>query len=269
MNKRIKSQKEKGKISVIGKAAIFTGGFFLFAIVIITLNFIPAMRLKEPGMKCLKGTCVKVYYEKEKEAAEDVFHLAEERAPKLMEALGINTQQKISIYIYDSQKTMQCKKYGYLALFLHLDWYIGDNIKTKVILTSPANPGKVHQYNDIQQAVLHEMVHACISTLNPGIRLWLTEGMALYLANGEPFYKEYLSQMQVPSYKDTGTKNPVKFSDMGGYTFSTTYIEYLKEEYGWDSVIKLIKTEDWKTSLGKSEREIYNEWMDYLKHYYQ
>lgn len=269
MRKEIQNQKEKKTIPVIRKAVIFAGSFFLIAAAVVFINYLPAMQLKEHGMKCLKGSCVKVYYEKEKEAAEDVFRLAEEKAPKLMEELGINTQQKITIYIYDSQKTMQCKKYGYLALFLHLDWYIGDNIRTRVILTSPANPGKAHQYNDVKQAVLHEMVHACISTLNPDIRLWLTEGMALYLANGEPFYREYLERMQVPSLKDTRTGNPVKFADMGGYTFSSTYIEYLKEKYGWDSVLKLIKTENWKTSLGKSEEEIYKEWTEYLKNYYQ
>jgi hypothetical protein len=38
------------------------------------------------------------------------------------------------------------------------------------------------------------MVHAYISLINPDIKLWLTEGMALYLANGEPFYRDWFSK---------------------------------------------------------------------------
>lgn len=107
------------------------------------------------------------------------------------------------------------------------------------MLTSPANPGKVHNYEDTKQAVLHEMVHAYFSLINPDIKLWLTEGMALYLANGEPFYRDYLNNMNIPSYEDHRTNNPVKFSSIDGYTFSHTYIEYLEREYGWYKVMQL------------------------------
>ena len=72
-----------------------------------------------------------------------------------------------------------------------LDWYIGDNIGTDVILISPANPGEMHIYDNNKYAVLHEIVHAYVSVLNEDIDLWLTEGCALYLTNGEPFYRDY------------------------------------------------------------------------------
>ena len=54
---------------------------------------------------------------------------------------------------------------------LGLDWYIGDNIGTDVILTSSANPGKVHDYDNNKYAVLHEIVHAYINVKNPDIHL--------------------------------------------------------------------------------------------------
>lgn len=269
MSKISEPQKENSKGQVIRRIKLVAGIFFIFLGLLLFINFIPALQLKEPHMRCYNGSYVKVYYERQKDAAKDVFLLTEAKAPELIKTLDIKPGQKIKIYIYDNQKTMQCKKYGYLALFLHLDWYIGDNIRTKVILTSPANPGKVHTYEENKQAVLHEMVHAYISTINPDIRLWLTEGMALYLANREPFYKAYLKEMKVPDFKATRTGNPVKFSNMGGYTFSSTYIEYLKQEYGWDRVKKLIKTEDWEKALGKSEKEIYQDWVQYLMNYYQ
>ena len=49
------------------------------------------------------------------------------------------------------------KKYGLVVLFLNLDWYIGDNRGTNVLLTSPANPGSAHDYDEIKREVaVHE-----------------------------------------------------------------------------------------------------------------
>lgn len=150
---------------------------------------------------------------------------------------------------------------------LGLDWYIGDNMGTNVILTSPANPGPAHTYEENKEAVLHEIVHAYISVINPNIHLWLNEGMALYLSNGEKFSSTILDDMAIPSFKAIQTKNPITFSNIGGYTFAHTYIEYLDKEYGWNKVLKLIKTEDYETVFGKTQKEIYEEWVKYIKTY--
>lgn len=175
----------------------------------------------------------------------------------------------MSVYVYDYQSTMQTKKYGYIAPLLGLDWYIGDNIGTNVILTSPANPGEVHDYDNNKYAVLHEIVHAYISVLNKDICLWLTEGMALYLSNGEPFYKEYIENGTIPTYNDTCSNNPLTFSNCGGYTFAHTYIEYLDRTYGWDNVLALIESENYEECFGKSREEIYEEWVEYIINYHQ
>jgi hypothetical protein len=235
-------------------------------LLLIIANFIPAWNLKTEGMQKLTGNNINVYYEKEEAAAEDVFELADAKAADISKKFGFTEKQQINIYIYDHQSTMQSKKYGYLGPMLNLDWYIGDNGGTNVILTSPANPGKVHDYNNNKNAALHEMVHAYISVLNPHIKLWLTEGTALYLTNANPFNKALIKD--IPSYSDIQTRNPIKFSNMYGYDFANTYIEYLDNTYGWDKVLKLIKTEDYEGVFGKSSHEIYDEWVDYLKSNY-
>lgn len=66
----------------------------------------------------------------------------------IAQKLGFTEKQDINVYIYDHQNTMQTKKYGLIAPLLNLDWYIGDNRGTDVILTSPANPGEVHDYDN-------------------------------------------------------------------------------------------------------------------------
>ena len=239
-------------------------GMVVVLVIMVLINFIPTWNLKSKNMHKLEGEWITVYYETEKEAAKDVFELAESKAEELTKKLGFKGKQDVNIYIYDNQKTMQRKKYGFITPLLGLDWYIGDNIGTNIILTSPANPGKVHNYDTIKYAVLHEMVHGYVSLLNPKVQLWLKEGMALYLGNGEPFHKSYLESMKIPSYSDIQTKNPIKFSNMGGYTFAHTYIDYLESVYGWDKVLDIIRTENYEEVLGESEKEIYEEWCRFI-----
>lgn len=245
------------------------GGILLITVILSILNFIPTWNLKTSSMTKLEGNWCNVYYETEKGAALDVFELADEQTEQIAKDLGFLEKQDVNIYIYDDQKTMQRKKYGFIGPMLGLDWYIGDNIGTNVILTSPANPGPVHDYDNNKYAVLHEIVHAYISVENPNIRLWLTEGTALYLTNGEPFYKEYLNSMNIPTYADTKTKNPITFSNCGGYTFAHTYIEYLDNTYGWDQVCELLVSENYEEIFHKTQKEIYKEWVAYIENYYQ
>ena len=183
-----------------------TTGIVIIIAILILINTIPTLRLKTKGMHELEGDWINVFYQTEETAAKDVFALADSKAKEITQKLGFTKKQDVKIYIYDDQRTMQMKKYGYIAPLLSLDWYIGDNIGTNVILTSPAHPGTAHSYDSVKYAVLHEMVHAYVSVLNPKIQLWLTEGAALYLANGEPFSKSYLETFDLPSYSDIHTK---------------------------------------------------------------
>lgn len=235
----------------------------------IIINFIPTWNLKTTDMNVLNGDWLNVYYETEKDAAEDVFAYADAKTASIAEKLGFYEKQTVNVYIYDCQNTMQTKKYGYIAPLLGLDWYIGDNIGTDVILTSPANPGEVHDYDNNKHAVLHEIVHAYVSVMNKDVDLWLTEGVALYLSNGEPFYKADLAYLSIPAYKDTTSNHPLTFSNCGGYTFAHTYIEYLEQTYGWDKVLKLIQTENYEECFERSRKEIYEEWVHYIENYYQ
>lgn len=243
------------------------GIVFLIVIMLFGASFIPTLWLKSSKMHLLEGAWVDVYYETEKNAALDVFELAEVNAELLTNKLGLSGKQPVVIYIYDNQYVMQTKKYGWIIPLLGLDWYIGDNIGTNVILTSPAHSGKAHNYQSIKQASLHELVHAYVSIINPKIQLWLTEGCALYLSNGEEFKKGMLEYMKIPTYDDIHTSNPIYFANMGGYTFAHTYIEYLDVTYGWDKVRMLLETEEYEKTFGKNEKQLYDEWVDYITHY--
>lgn len=246
-------------LSVIGLFA-----FLLF------LNFLPAFRLGNSKMSVIKGEWVRVYYEKEETAALDTFKLADKRAKELAELLGLTGKQKINIYIYDSQKTMQRKKYGLIASLLGLDWYIGDNIGSEVILTSPANPGKEHDYDSVKNAVLHEIVHAYNYILNKDMSYWVDNGIASYLSSQDPGLN-FLKYNPIPTLKQTRVKGllaPIKFSDFGGYSFSYTYIEYLVETYSWDQVREFARSNDFEAAFGVGEQEVYDGWVKWCKSFY-
>lgn len=242
-------------------------GVVIFLALVVFVNFIPVFSLKTADMKQFSGNWINVYYEKEEAAARDVFEYADDETAAIAEKLGFTEKQDINVYIYDYQSTMQTKKYGFIAPLLGLDWYIGDNIGTNVILTSPANPGKVHDYDNNKNAVLHEIVHAYVSVINSKVELWLTEGMALYLSNGEPFEREMLDYCNIPTFEQTCTRNPIEFSNCGGYNFAHTYIEYLEKTYGWEKVLELVKSQDYESCFGKSKRAVYDEWVEFISNY--
>ncbi len=237
-------------------------------ITLITISIMPTLTLKQRGMESYIGENVNVYYEKENEAAYDVFSCAEEQITQLREKLEVEIDDPINIYVYDRQETFQTKKYGLFVRYIDLEWYVGDNVKNEVILTSPASEGLLYTYDSMVEITLHELVHAMNYLINPKLSLWINEGVALYLTNGNPprYLLDYYSD--TPSLKQMQTSNPIAFANMGGYDFSYTYIKFIDETYGWDYVLKLMSNTDYREVFGKSEEVIYDEWISFLTIHY-
>lgn len=101
------------------------GGILLITVILSILNFIPTWNLKTSSMTKLEGNWCNVYYETEKGAALDVFELADEQTEQIAKDLGFLEKQDVNIYIYDDQKTMQRKKYGFIGLCWVLTGILG------------------------------------------------------------------------------------------------------------------------------------------------
>jgi hypothetical protein len=230
------------------------------------INFIPTFFLQTPGMQEKRGEFLNLYYEKEEAAALTVFDAAQAEAKRLSATLGWETPPPLTLYVYDRQGTFQTKKYGFIALLLSLDWYVGDNRGTAVLATSPAHPGKAHSGEDVFAAIPHEMVHAYNSLLNPGMPLWLDEGLALYLTNGNPPKDLYRSSRILPSIEQMRTENPLAFEKINGYLFAPTYVEYLQDALGWEGVLSLAKSADRDRVFDPA---LYEGWIQYLQAHYQ
>lgn len=249
------------------KTLIITGLIVATLAVLFATTFIPTLWLDNGTMKTLAGDWITVYYETQEDAARDVFALVEAEAWRLTQKLGFQEKQDLKLYIYDKQSTFQTKKYGLIALILNLNWYIGDNRGSTVLLASPAEVTNPEAYDRRKYAAPHEMVHALNSILNAKMPLWLNEGAALYLTNGAPPDDLYDSS-PIPPLAQMDTNNPVDFSNMGGYYFAHTYVEYLDKTYGWDKVLTLLKTGGYVAAFGKTKETLYQEWIAFLKENY-
>ena len=240
----------------------------------ILITFIPTFNLETRGMNRLKGEYVTVFYEREAAAARAVFDLAEAESGRIAHSLDFSSPQHINIFIYDHQRTMQARQYGWLVLLLNVDWFVGHNRGTNVLLTSPANPGSVHDWDSMLQVAIHEIVHAYNYILNNNMPLWINEGIATYLSNQNPRELGFIIPMEafyqgaIPTPEDTRTSNRIRFSGMAGYQFSFTFIEYLHETFCWDSVLTLARTNSFEEAFGKDENAIFEGWVEFVKDNY-
>lgn len=230
---------------------------------IVFLSFIPALNLKASGMKAVAKDHFTVYYEEQDEAAAmDISNRLQKGYDIISKATNISPGYKTDVYIYSSIREFHMKKYGLLGLLIAPDWYIGDNIKNKVIITSPNSPGKQNNYESVANAALHEYVHTLMWNINPKLSKFLNEGMAGYVSgNTKPNYKF----STLPAYEDTKITNSVDFGNKGMYEVSYTYIEYVDKTYGMEKLIQLVTTHDYENTLGKHEKEIYEAWVEFLK----
>ncbi|HHW00241.1 MAG TPA: hypothetical protein GXX36_11880 [Clostridiaceae bacterium] len=231
------------------------------------ITFIPTFNLKTNKMVNKETDNFIFYYEKQDEnATQDMAELLETTYKNINSAMNFSPSKKTEIYIYPDHKTFQAKKYGYLGMILGPEWYIGDNIGDKVIIVSPLNPGSVHDYNSVVQAVVHEYIHTVVYQINKKAPKFLNEGLAGYLSgNAKPNYP----LRNVPDIEDTKISNPIKFGNKGLYAFSYTYIEFLHKNYGMDKTMRLVENPSaYEEIFGVSEEEIYEQWAQYVKENY-
>lgn len=242
-------------------------GFLLALASIVVLGivqYIPVLILKTPNMQVKEGEYIILNYEKgDEKGAGEIFDLLEGAAKELREKLDYSNSTKTKVYVYKDQKSLHIRKTGLITLLFDLEWYIGDNKKDIALIVSPYAEVSAHNHDSILGAAQHELVHTINYQINPRLSYWIDNGVAGYLSNQVP-EDNFMEWNSIPSYKDTQTENQIKFGNMGGYPYSYSYIQYIDELYGWNSVQRIVKGESYENVFGKSEQEIYLEWVGYL-----
>lgn len=238
------------------------------ALIVIALaaivNFAPMASLGMPGMKEYRIHGMRVLAMPGDQAdAERLAARIERQAGAVGQALGMADSSGIGIIVYPSRKDLHRKTIGFAGAFLP-DWFIGDNTREWVLISSPANPGPAHSRESIEQAAVHEYVHVLTDRVNKGLGYWLKEGIALYLAGQEPSVESIRSYADL-SWEEYSKPNALQFAEVGGYTLAHALIQYIVERYGWESVVSLVPAgASMEANLGLSPRALFDDWKAWL-----
>lgn len=210
-------------------------------------------------------------FNQDKDCLDDLAKVLKDNYSRISKDLNINLKDKIIIEIYPDINSY----HNSIGSPNAPDWVVGTGWGNKIKMVSPLNPGKQHTYETLKQVVVHEFTHVAISSINSNldsIPLWLNEGTAVYEAkqmsdNTRVAIKEKVNNNEIPSLSKMSPEN---FSATGGYAFSYTAIEYIVKNYGYDTLISLLKTPtNLEKIIGTNMIEFEGNWRSYLKENYK
>ena len=248
-----------------GKKVMIIAGILIVLLIVQTL---PVLFVEPLNSRQMSGEVVRVHYQDaDAQGAREVFDLLEERCAGLRASMKAAGTGLTDVYIYHTQRQLAIREAGFITLAVAPKWHIGDSHNGNVMLVSPYTPVQVHTHESILQAALHEYVHALVHQVNPGLSYFWDNGLATYLAGQKPDEAEFM-QMQAPTLSDMHTDNGLKFGNMGGYSFSYKYIEYLNKTYGWDKVLDFASGKgSYEDVFSKSEQALYDDWCQSISKY--
>ncbi|MBG9982955.1 hypothetical protein HZY86_07655 [Aerococcaceae bacterium DSM 111020] len=242
------------------------GGILLVIIVLFVINFWPQFTFNEDSMNQMESDNFTLYYQKEEAAAQDAFDLVEAEGGRILESLDLEDPEPVNIYLWDNQQAFQRYSLGNIGQLFGQPWMIGGAHGNRLSMVSPADaPLGQHDYESIKQTILHELVHAYLSQINPNLDLWANEGTAVYLAQQlADLQPSNLADYSIPSLEDLSVSNGMKFAEMGGYSYANLYVSYLVDNYGWESWRDYLYQGNYEASFGKPQSDLYQEWLTYL-----
>jgi len=230
-------------------------------ILLALINFVPLASLKTRNMQSVVIDGIHVYAEpKDFAHAERIVSNIIVCSNKIHKALGMNEEQDIELFIYPNRKALHRKTIGFAGFFLP-DWYIGRNNTESVFITSPSEPGPQHTRESIEKAAVHEYVHAMTDRQNKRMGYWMKEAFALYLAEQAPQLSSIQGSDDI-TFAEYKTQNPIEFANVGGYSLSYSYMEFLIEDLGF-----LVPNKTFEEITGQKEEEMFQQWKNWLSTY--
>ena len=207
--------------------------------------------------------------EQDRKCLLDLKENLEKNYNKITDDLNTRLNEKTKVYVYPDIKQLH-KAMGDENL---IDNIIGCSFDNKIEIVSPLNPGSVHNYSSVEQAVVHEFVHVVVANINntQEIPMWLNEGIAVYESgqmndNMKKFITDKVIKNDIPSLKSLNENFDL---EKGSYPFSCTIVEYVIKTYGYEKLNFIIKKPDnIENILGISSNEFEEGWKLYVIKYY-
>lgn len=219
--------------------------------------------------------------EQERDCLEDLAEGFERAYAKVTADLDCPLEYKVDVTVYPDVESLH-KGIGYDDS-KGVDYYISAaTIGKRIFLTSPLNPGPVRTYDHmVNSSTMHEFTHVVINDITASdtwpesVPRWLNEGLACY-QGGPPMPVDIMARQvrssvladRVPTFKELASYG-MDFNQIGGYYFTLPAGAFFVEKYGFEKVKQLIVSpDDYEGIFGKSEQEIWDEWVEYLKENY-
>ena len=172
---------------------------------------------------------------------------------KIWEKLDIMEPESLTIQLFKDNETY-AKVYG-----IHQSLGSGATYPDKIVLMSPSKLGVTKE--QYQSLIAHEMMHYYHRPHEGDISLLLAEGIATYAEEYEHYTRDIKYQrIKIPTFEQLYFCEDEK--QVALYSYS--YIEFLEQAYSWDRTLELSYTGNYEKALGKSEKQIYEEWLQYL-----
>lgn len=210
--------------------------------------------------------------ESDSKVLDNVAKTLDKNFDRITEHLQTQFTKKIRVLVYPDIESF------HVGIYLPgaPDWVVGAAAVNELKMVSPLNPGKVHTYESLMQAIVHELVHAAVLNVREqkgllGLPKWLNEGYAFYEADqiNEEMRKavKLTSQKNAsPSWVQLDRASTAEFGEMNGYAYSATIIEFLVGKYGFEKLVKFIKQpEDIESIYGTTKEDLEGLWLEYIK----
>jgi hypothetical protein len=258
----------KRDLKIMEKKSKLRKIFIIISIILllVVVQTLPVFFMKPWGSETLSNDFIILNYQSgDEKGANEVFELLKEKSEAIYEKMDYERKDPIKVYLYKTQFQLAIREAGLITIAFAPPWHIGDSHNGNIMMLSPNTPIKAHTHDSILTATLHELVHSITYRINSDLSYFWDNGLATYLAGQFPDQEHY-DINKIPSIDDMHTENGLKFGEMGGYAYSYFYIQYLDQTYGWDKIVAYAKGDvDYEDIFNKSEEEIYEEWVQYLK----
>ena len=221
------------------------------------------------------------YNESEKAAIEDLKSQLENNYDRITTDLKQPMDKPVNIKIYpdlDSFHFANKLKSGifwWINIFKKEEsWVVGNtDLRGDIMMVSPLNPGENgFTYDDILKVAVHEFTHAVsvkagnnTGFIRSGFGMLINEGLAVYEAGqGSNYEKDEQFNSKVleavlQSIDDIKPDSTYRY--YAGYSF----VKYVVENYGYDKIVELLKKDYSGNNYDNETKDLYNEWLEYLK----
>ena len=174
---------------------------------------------------------------------DQIVRLGRTAASNLSSRLNFTPTQRITLFIADSQQTFDVLTGGAIP---HWGEGVANSRQNRIVIKSP---NLTHSTARLSKLLTHELAHIYLGQLShSGATLprWFNEGMAVLLSSDEGFSGERLSKALISDSVIPIDEIEQMLTFPGGkaqlaYEQSYAFILYLKEEFGFEALLKLAR----------------------------